>query len=299
LNDSNLDASYGFCDDLSRREAKNFYWSFRLLPADRRRSMSALYAFMRHTDDLADEPGDPSAKAEALRRWRIDLDDSLAGRAEAWPGLPALADTVARHGVEPKYLHAVIDGVEMDVTPRAYSTFDELYAYCYRVASAVGLCCLSIWGYRSEGGKAEALAEACGVALQLTNILRDVGEDARNGRVYLPADELARFDVGPDDLRAAAPTRGARALFESQARRAYSYYEKAAPLAALVAPIGRPALGAIAGIYRALLDEIVRRDYNVLDRRVRLPAWKKAAITVGALPSRFGRGGTGFAGGSS
>jgi phytoene synthase len=299
LNDSQLDASYTFCDDLSRREAKNFYWSFRLLPADRRRSMSALYAFMRHTDDLADEPGDPMAKTEALRRWRIDFDDALAGRGEAWPGLPALADTVARYGVAPRHLHDVIDGVEMDLTPRSYPTFDDLYAYCYRVASAVGLCCLSIWGYRSEGGKAEALAEACGVALQLTNILRDVGEDARNGRVYLPADELARFGVEPDDLRAAEPSKGLRALFESQARRAYSYYEKAAPLARLVAPIGRPALGAIAGIYRALLDEIVRRDYNVLDRRVRLPGWKKAAIMLGAVPSRFGRVGAGVSEGSS
>jgi phytoene synthase len=181
--DADLARSYAFCDDLSRRQAKNFYWSFRLLPAEGRRSMSALYAFMRHTDDLADEPGDPSAKAESLRLWRSDLDDALGGRPDAWPGLPALADTVARRGVPPRHLHEVIDGVEMDLAPRVYPTFEDLYGYCYRVASAVGLCCLAIWGYRSDGGRAEAMAEACGVALQLTNILRDVGEDARNGRI--------------------------------------------------------------------------------------------------------------------
>jgi phytoene synthase len=285
-----LARSYAFCDDLSRREAKNFYWSFRLLPAERRRSMSALYAFMRHTDDLADEPGDPVAKAESLRRWRLDLDAALAGHPDAWPGLPALADTVAERGVPAKHLHEVIDGVEMDLTPRVYATFDDLYAYCYRVASAVGLCCLAIWGYASDGGRAEAMAEACGVALQLTNILRDVGEDARNGRVYLPQDELKRFGVAPEELMAARPSKDARALFESQAKRAYSYYEKAAPLARLVAPIGRPVLGAIAGIYRALLDEIVRRDYDVLAGRVRIPGWRKATIAIGALPSRFARG---------
>jgi phytoene synthase len=286
--DAALARSYAFCDDLSRREAKNFYWSFRLLPTERRLSMSALYAFMRHTDDLADEPGDPAVKAGSLRAWRSDLDAALGGRPDTWPGLPALADTVARRGVPARHLHEVIDGVEMDLTPRVYATFDDLYAYCYRVASAVGLCCLAIWGYASDGGRAEAMAEACGVALQLTNILRDVGEDARNGRIYLPQDELARFGVDPEDLKASSPSEPLRALFESQARRAYSYYDTAAPLTGLVAPIGRPVLGAISGIYRALLDEIVRRDYHVLAGRVRIPGWKKAAIALGALPSRFG-----------
>ncbi len=295
--DAALARSYAFCDDLSRREARNFYWSFRLLPAERRLSMSALYAFMRHTDDLADEPGDPAAKSGALRAWRSDLDAALGGRPDAWPGLPALADTVAKRGVPPRHLHEVIDGVEMDLTPREYATFEDLYGYCYRVASAVGLCCLAIWGYASDGGRAEAMGEACGVALQLTNILRDVGEDARNGRIYLPQDELARFGVSPEELKAAAPTKGARALFESQAKRAYAFYEQAAPLSGLVAPIGRPVLGAIAGIYRALLDEIVRRDYDVLAGRVRIPGWRKASIALGALPSRFGGGGE-FAGGS-
>jgi len=289
--DAALAGSYAFCRDLARREAKNFYPTFRLLPRGPRLSMYALYSFMRRTDDLADGPGEPASKAESLRRWRADLDRALAGHADGWPGLAALADTVAKHRMVPSHLHEVIDGVEMDLTPRSYQTFDDLYLYCYRVASAVGLSCLSIWGYRSEGGRAEAMAEACGVALQLTNILRDVGEDARMGRIYLPADDLARFGVRPEDLTASTPSAAARALFEATARRAYEYYAKALPLIPLVSPTGRPILSAIAGIYRALLDEIVRRDYEVLTGRVRLPAWKKAAIALAALPSRFRVGG--------
>ncbi len=281
--DARLAASYAFCDKLSRREAKNFYYSFRLLPADRRRSMCALYAFMRHTDDLADEPGDPTAKVEALKAWRRALD----GHPDPWPGLPALADTRARHDIPAQSLHDVIDGVEMDLTPRVYPTFDDLYTYCYRVASAVGLCCLSIWGYRSDGGRAEAMAEACGVALQLTNILRDVGEDARNGRVYLPQDELAEAGVSLDDLKDDRPNDAARALFRRQADRAYAYYKTSAPLATLVEPVGRPVLGAIVGIYWALLDEIVRRDFDVLTTRISLPGWQKVAIALAAFPSRF------------
>src|SRR4051812_26269549 len=194
-----LRSSYRFCCDLSRREARNFYYSFLLLPADRRRSMCALYAFLRHTDDLADEPGPADTKRSALDSWRLDLDRSLAGHPDSWPGLPALADTVRRHAIPPKHLNDVIDGCLMDLEPRPYATFDDLYAYCYRVASAVGLSCLHIWGYRSESGRAEQLAEACGIALQLTNILRDVREDARSGRIYLPREDLDRFGVDPEE----------------------------------------------------------------------------------------------------
>src|SRR4051794_29340818 len=147
-----LRASYRFCGTLSRREARNFYYSFLLLPASLRRSMCALYAFLRHTDDLADGPGTVDEKRRALDDWRRGLDRALAAeRPAAWPGLPALADTVARHAIPRRLLDEVIDGVAMDVDPRPFRTFDELYAYCYRVASAVGLSCIRVWGYRSEG----------------------------------------------------------------------------------------------------------------------------------------------------
>ncbi len=283
-----LRESYRFCARIARREARNFYWAFLLLPPARRRSMCALYAFLRHTDDLADEPGEPEDKARALESWRLALDAALEGRPDGWPGLLALADTVKRHAIPPHLLHDVIDGVSMDVQPRGFATFDELTDYCYHVASVVGLCCIHIWGYRSEGGQAERLAEHCGLALQLTNILRDIGEDARAGRVYLPREDLERFGVEPDELAAGGrPRAGVRDLLEFEGRRAYAYYEDARRLVPLVDPVGRPVLRTIVGIYRALLDEIARREYNVLETRVKIPAWRKAAIAVGAMAGRM------------
>jgi len=284
--DRGLQASYRFCDALSRREARNFYCAFLLLPRARRRSMCALYAFMRHTDDLADEPASVMDKARALEDWRQALDAALAGESDpkTWPGLPALADTVARHGIPATLLHEVIKGVSMDIEPRGFATFDELADYCHHVASVVGLCCLHIWGYRSEGGEAERLAEHCGFALQLTNILRDVGDDARNGRTYLPRDDLERFGVKPEDLSAnSRPSDRVRELLAFEGRRAYEFYDDAQQLVPLVDPVGRPVLRTIVGIYRALLDEIARRDYRVLDGRVSVPTWRKLAIALRAM----------------
>ncbi len=275
--DRALEESYRFCGALSRREARNFYYAFLLLPRSRRRSMCALYAFMRHTDDLADEPGTTEAKAHALDAWRQALDTALAGRCgNAWPGHPALKDTVERHGIPAQLLHEVIEGVSMDIQPRGFATFADLADYCYHVASVVGLSCLHIWGYRSEGGLAERLAEHCGIALQLTNILRDVGDDARNGRIYLPGDDLARFGVKPEELAVTvSPVVGSASYWPSRHDRAYEYYEDARPLVRLVNPVGRPVLRTIVGIYRSLLDEIAG-DYQVLDGRISLPPGKIA-----------------------
>ena len=284
-----LPASYAHCSAVARRQARNFYPSFLLLPPDRRRSMCTLYAFLRQTDDIADEPGPAGAKRLALADWRASLHRALAGDFGPWPGWPALAETVARHGIPARHLDLVIDGVEMDTEPRVFETFDELHAYCYRVASAVGLCCLHIWGFRSDGGRAEGLAEACGLALQLTNILRDVREDAGNGRVYLPRDDMARFGVPAEALASTTTGPALRRLLAFEGARAYDYFERAGPLAGLVDPVGRPALRAIVGVYRALLDEIARRDYDVLPRRVAVPRWRKVAIVAGAYVGGFAR----------
>ena len=151
----------------------------------------------------------------------------------------------------------------------------------------VGLSCLHVWGFRSEGGEAERLAEACGVALQLTNIIRDVREDALNGRVYLPTEDLLRFGVDPRELAAPVASGRVRALLEYEGWRAADYYQKAAPLAPLVDPSGRPALLAIVGIYHRLLDEIVRRDYDVFTERVSLSPLRKVWITLFALRGRW------------
>ncbi len=285
-----LERSYDFCQALSRRTAKNFYYSFLVLPRERRRAMCALYAFMRQTDDIADEPGDPALKAAALRTWRADLDSALAGHSTDWPGYPALAEIVRAYQVPPRHLHDVIDGVEIDLHPWTVRSFDDLYPYCYRVASAVGLCCIHLWGFESDSGRAEQTAEANGLALQLTNILRDVREDALNGRVYLPQDELERFGVRPGELAEGPMNDRLRDLFRFQADRAYEFYRKAEPLAGLVSPSGRSVLGALTSIYRGLLDEIVRRDYDVLSRRVSLsPAnklWKTFRALVARKPDR-------------
>lgn len=283
-----LAASYDACTRVAKSQARNFYPSFLLLPPDRRRSMCALYAFMRRTDDIADEPGDVGAKRAALDAWRTALTLSLSGTAapDPWVGWPALADAVARHDIPHRHLHEVIDGVAMDLEPRDFATFDDLYAYCYRVASAVGLCCLHIWGYRSDGGRAEALAEACGIALQLTNIIRDVREDALNGRVYLPQEDLRRFGVDRNDLAAREVSEPLRRLLEFEARRAYAEYDRSLALAALVDPAGRPMLRAIVGIYRSLLDEIARRRFEVLRARVSVPGWRKVLIALRAYAGR-------------
>ncbi len=151
----------------------------------------------------------------------------------------------------------------------------------------VGLCCLHIWGYRSEGGKAERLAESCGIALQLTNIIRDVREDARNGRIYLPVEDLRRFRVDPGELGLGGiPNERVRALLAFEAERAYEYYVQSSPLAPLVNRVGRPVLQTIVGIYRSLLDEIVRRDYHVFDGRISVRPWHKLAVALRAMTSR-------------
>ena len=283
-----LQSSYRYCAALSRREARNFYSAFLLLPGSRRRSMCALYAFFRHTDDLVDEVASPDRKAERINAWRLEIDAVMAGGKVEWPGFPALADTVARHGIPAHLLHEVIDGVSMDVQPRRLATFADLADYCYHVASVVGLCCLHIWGYRSEGGMAEQLAERCGVALQLTNIIRDVREDACNGRIYLPEEDLAQFGVAPEELAYnGPPSNRLRALLAFEAQRAFQYYEQARQLELLVSPVGRPVLLTIVGIYRALLVEIVNRNYNVMEGRVSVPSWRKTAIALRALPARI------------
>lgn len=277
-----LRESYRHCGDVARRAAKNFYYSFLLLPRELRGPMHALYAFFRQTDDIADGGEAVEERKAALASWRTELDAGLKVGDGAWPGMLALADTVRRRSIPASYLREVIDGAEMDLTPRRYAEFPALRDYCYKVASVVGLSCLHLWGFRSDSGRAEELGVACGIALQLTNILRDVREDAGLGRVYLPQDELERFGVSEGMFSGGEMTPALRELFRFQAARAAEYYEQAAPLVALIDPAGRPVFRAMVGIYRGLLDEIVRRDYDVLAGRVSLPPWRKAAIAWGA-----------------
>src|SRR5579871_6812482 len=182
--------SYAFCEKLARREAGNFYPAFRLLPAPQRRAMCALYAFLRIADDIGDGPGTSDEKAGRLDAWQRSLEQALAG-IDSHPLHPALRHTITKYGIPLEYLTAVLDGIRMDLAEVRYNTFDELYPYCYRVASAVGLACIHIWGFSDD--RAKQYAESAGIAFQLTNILRDLGEDAARQRVYLPRSELEQF----------------------------------------------------------------------------------------------------------
>lgn len=274
-------SSLAYCYRLTRRARSSFPLAFRLLPPAKRDATTTLYAFLRVTDDLADEPGDPETKRVALAAWRMRLDEALNGvfthRVHA-----ALADAVNTFAIPPQYLHDVLDGVESDLEPTPFATFADLDAYCYRVASAVGLACLPIWGCR---GEATAPAAAAGVALQLTNILRDLGEDLARGRVYLPQDELAQFGCPPETWRERGPA--FRELMRFQVQRTRGYYDEARPLERLLTPEGRAVFRVMLGVYRRLLDEIERRDYDVFTARVRVGKLTKLRLFATAWPVRW------------
>ncbi len=197
------------------------------------------------------------------------------------PAHAAIADTVAQYKIPHEYLFDVIDGVEMDLYPSEVATFDDLQRYCYHVAGAVGLCCIHIWGFRDE--KAIPLATDCGMALQLTNILRDIGEDADVGRIYLPREELDRFGYSPDDLRNHVMNDQFLSLMRFQTERAKSFYARAEQLFDYLEPAGKPILRAMIDIYGGLLREIERRNFDVYSKRVSLPKWKKLWYATRAM----------------
>ena len=272
-----LEQSYAYCERVSRARARNFYYSFLLLPRPKRRAMCAIYAFMRECDDRSDGPG---AALEKVAEWRANLDAALAGDAPDHPVWPAFVDTARRFDIPKRYFHEMIEGVSSDFETRTIGTFDDLYRYCYLVASIVGLTIIRIFGF--EDPKALQLAEKCGVAFQLTNILRDVREDSENGRVYLPADELARFGVKPEDLRQSRLSPALRDVFILEATRARSLYSVSRPLLDMVHRDSRPALWALMEIYSRLLTRIEAEGYPVLERRVSLPAREKIGIVLRA-----------------
>ena len=274
-----------YCRRLTRRAGSSFPLAFRLLPPARRDAMYALYAFLRATDDLADGPGEPAAKRAALAAWRSRLDAALTGGICSHRLHAALAHAVRTFDIPPRHLHDVIDGVEADLDPVSFPTFDDLYPYCYRVASAVGLACVRVWGAR---GDAAGPAEAAGVAFQLTNILRDLGEDLAGGRVYLPQDELARFGCPPAAWRDPAKRDAFRALMRFQVGRARQFYETGRRLDGLLSSDGRAVFRVMAGIYSRLLDEIERRDFDVFTRRVCVGRLTKVRVFLSAWPVRWG-----------
>jgi phytoene synthase len=273
-----LEESYRLCGDIARRTAKNFYYSFLVLPAEKRRAMCAIYAFMRRSDDIADGAANPALATEGLRAWRASVDAAFQGRECTEPVLPALADTVRRYRIETRYFFELLDGTEMDQTITRYETFDDLYKYCYHVASVVGLIVLPIFGYSDPS--ALGPAEACGIAFQLTNILRDVKEDAQLGRVYLPREDLRRFGVPETDILEGNATPQFLELMKFEAGRAREFYRKAQPLLGMIDADSRATLAVMIGIYGGILDKIEGSGFAVFDGRVRLTAAEKFWIVM-------------------
>ena len=282
-----LDDAYKICRAIAKREAKNFYYSFVALPPARRNAICAIYAFMRKADDLSD---DESLSRQERRRlldtWLAAWHAAREGAATADPVFIAVRDAAARFNIPYSLLDELVAGTTMDLeapasdVPDTYATFADLYRYCYLVASVVGLVCIRIFGYTDPA--AEKLAEETGVAFQLTNILRDVAEDAERGRVYLPLEDLAAHHVMLDAIlhrkKGAPPSANERALLADIAKRAEGYYASAARLLPLIDGESRPALWVLVRIYRGLLRRIRRADYDVFSRRISVPTFQKLEI---------------------
>jgi len=293
--------SYEKCHRIARASHSNFYYAFFLLPKPKRDALAALYAFMRLVDDVSDENQSLLAKQRGLAKWRAAFDEAVTGHSQLFDGnaamplpsetlygeaevLPALVDTMQRYKMPARYLHDLISGAEMDLMVRAYPTFDRLREYCYRVAGTVGLTCTHVFGF--SDARALDLAEKLGLAFQLTNIIRDVPEDYKLGRVYLPEEDLQRYGVSPEDFGRNETTLGVRELLRFEAERAWQLYEEGSALLGLIDADSRGALWLLVHTYSALLGRIGLLDFAVFGERIRLSKPEKMMFIAKA---RFGR----------
>jgi 15-cis-phytoene synthase len=285
---SQLAVAYSVCRGITRSRAKNFYYGFLVLPKKKRRALCAVYAFMRRCDDIADDPSLPVRdRRQKLDVWLDAFHAAQAGHPTDDPILLALTDAQRRFGIPAGLLDALAFGTAMDVEEDSeqptnsglqvqYRSFEDLERYCYNVASVVGLVCIRIFGYNKPD--AEPLAERCGLAFQLTNIIRDVKEDAALGRVYLPGKDLAEFGISATEIASTVDPARIRPLLALQAQRAFENYRAAEDLIPLIDEDSQPALWVLVTIYRGLLEKIVRLNYDVFSRRVSLSVWEKLKI---------------------
>jgi len=296
--DSQLAVAYSVCRGIARTAAKNFYYAFLVLPKPKRRALCALYAFMRGCDDIADDTALPlPERRQKLAAWLDSVHRALAGYPTDEPVLLALADAQRLYKVPLELLDQLAYGTAMDLqgeslatglepTPEVrYRTFEDLRGYCYRVASVVGLACIRIFGYRDPA--AEPLAERCGLAFQITNIIRDVKEDAAMGRVYLPEEDMAKFGISASELGTSTDAARFRPLLELEADRAREYYKAGEELIPLVDEDSQPALWTLVEIYRRLLERIAARNYDVFSERVRLSTAEKLGVLARGFVRRL------------
>jgi phytoene synthase len=267
--------AYAYCKTITKEHSRTFFLASSLMPTVQRRSIRALYAFCRISDDLVDR--ETEGRAAKLRDWR---QHSLSMQPQADdPVTLAWTDTRARYHIPRQYAEQLLAGVARDLTQTRYETFADLADYCYAVASTVGLMTMHIVGY--SGKEAVPYAVKLGVALQLTNILRDVGEDWRNGRLYLPQDELITFGLTEADIEKGLVDERWRAFMRFQIDRARRLYAEALPGVAMLGKNGRFAVGAAAELYRAILDDIETYDYDVFTRRAHVSDRKKLSLLPG------------------
>ena len=272
-----LDAAYDACRAVAKREARNFYYAFLALPRARRRAIYAVYAFSRLADDIADGPGPTREKRTRLADLRSRLRDAYAGCPRG-PVLTALADAAATYRIPEALFRDLLHGVETDLDPRRFPDFPALAEYCYHVASVVGLISVRVFGFRDDPRVREHAVDL-GIAMQLTNILRDLREDVERDRVYLPQDELRRFGYSEDDLAHGVLNPPFRALMRFQTARARRYFDSGARLLPLIHPESRGCAAGLHHLYRRLLHRIERRDYDVFSARVSLSSWEKLRLT--------------------
>jgi phytoene synthase len=275
-----LQTSYQCCQQVARQAASNFYWCFRLLPREKRSAMHALYAFSRRADDLVDNGQAIAERRLALKQWRSQFDDALAGQFSE-PLLPALADTVHRYSIPERYLYDILDGVEMDLEPVHFATFEQLRMYCYRVASAVGLACIHIWGFHDQSATAAAID--CGIAFQLTNIIRDVHEDAGRNRLYLPHEDLSRFGCTLEQLNTAGSIPAWTDLVQFEINRAEQYYRQGATLLYQLDRDGRRVFRLMMGTYWYLLNKLHRRADDVCRQRISIGPIARFRVAVSTI----------------
>ncbi len=275
----NVDAAYADCAKITRREARNFAWGIMLLPRPKRLALSALYAFARRVDDIADGGGAPAERRRELE----ELERALGGLPHAPDGDPvmvALADTLIRYPVPRRALLALVEGALWDLDRTRYESWDELREYCRRVAGAVGISCAAVYG-PSDAERGKELAETLGLALQQINIMRDVAEDWQLGRVYLPQEELRRFGVSEADIASGSMGSGWQGLMAHQGSRAHALLAEGLGLLALLDSRSALCVRTLVGIYAGLLDEIERRGYDVFSSRPRLSSLGKLKV-IGA-----------------
>ena len=275
--EGSLRDAYEHCRRVTREQAKNFYYAFVTLPRARRQAIYATYAFCRLCDDVADSSLSDEEKVAGLGEVTRALEQAEAGRPEG-PVFQAVAHVAATYDVPWEHFHEVVRGVEMDITVHRYSTFDELQTYCYRVASVVGLICVRIFGCTSPEAREPAIA--LGVAMQLTNILRDIAEDGARGRVYLPQEDLQRFGYGDDEVLQGAFNDRFVALMRFQVQRAKEQFQQGKALLPLLPLRSRACPAVLGGIYSRLLDRIEARGYDVYAKRVSLSGREKLFLTV-------------------